>query len=74
MCALSMRQSTLGEEENPREAGGLAKPLDWSPLEERSLAKGKTLGEASPGMGSLSRLGEPRQAWRAWFLAKFSNE
>ena len=43
---------------NPREAGGLAKPLAWCPLEERSLVKGKTLGEA-------------RQAWRAWSLAKF---
>ena len=44
---------------NPREAGGLAKPLAWCPLEERSLTKEKTLGEArqawgaSPGLESL---------------------
>ena len=35
-----------------REAGGLAEPSAWCPLEERSLAEGETLGEA-------------RQAWRA---------
>ena len=52
MCALSRRQSLLREEGKPREAGGLAEPLAWCPLEERSLAEGKTLGEA-------------RQAWRA---------
>ena len=59
---------------NPREAVGLTEPLAWCPLEERSLAKGKTLGEASPGMESLDRLGEPRQAWRAWSLAKISED
>ena len=69
MCTLSRRQSTLGEEENPREAGGLAKPLAWCPLEETSLAKGK-----NPRRG-LARDGEPRQAWReAWSLAKISED
>ena len=48
---------------NPREAGGLAEPfglilggMSWCPLEERSLAEGKTLAR-------LARLGEPGP-WR----------
>ena len=58
-CALCRGDRAGFPKKETREAGGLAEPLARCPLEERSLAEGKTLGEASLGMGSLSRLGEP---------------
>ena len=59
MCALSRGQSALSEEEKTREAGGLAKPLAWCPLEGRSLAEEKFPRQGSLGLESPSRLGEP---------------
>ena len=57
-------------------------PRGWRPRRSFGLVpsrgevprRGKTLGEASPGMESLARLGDPRQAWRAWSLAKISED
>ena len=59
--------------------------ISWCPLEERSLADGKNPPRGSPGLESLvpSRGEVPRegknpraahQAWRAWCLAKSSEE
>ena len=67
MCALSRRQSRLGEE-------GTLVRLEASPgLWLGVLSR----GDPSPREKSLARLRqawEPLQAWRAWSLAKFPDE
>ena len=65
MCALSRRQSALGDEETL--ARSEASPSLWLGVLSR---RGPSPRE-NP-LAGLARLGEPRQAWRAWSLAKSS--
>ena len=67
MCALSRRQSWLPEEGNPARLEAL--PSLWLDALSR---RGPSPREKP--LARLARLGEPLQAWRAWSLAKISEE